>query len=98
MNFSKTNVNISLSSLKNFKMDSRYIFALILLIIFVLEIVTVQEALSGVWTFENQTLPGNGASKGVRVDFNGYQDIIDHINNAPEFKPSGHMDRNPFGA
>jgi len=91
----KKKFSFSFKGSSRVNMDNRYLFAVILLIVFILEAFVVKDALSVVWSIANQTsslIP----SKGVRVNFSDYQQVVDHIQAADSFKPSAGSIKNPF--
>lgn len=87
----------SLGRLRHFSMDNRYLFAVILAIVFVMEVFVVRDAVYVILSLENQKDSKEVNAKGVRVNFADYQKDIDHIRGAGTFVPNNQIDKNPFG-
>jgi len=83
--------------LNNIKFDNRYLFIVVLLVIFALEIFVIQGTVAAVWSLENQA--GSASQqKNVRIDFANYDNVVGHINNADSFVPDPGINKNPFNS
>ena len=91
-NFAKK--NISLNDLKLDKFDSRYLFVAILVVLLVLEVWVVKSSVEAVFAIKEQ--PVAAESAGAGINFKDYDAIVQRIQNAATFKPTGGPDKNPF--
>lgn len=95
---SNIKIPTSLQDLRRLKFSAKYLFLVILLLIFALEIFAVKDQVAIVTGFQNQPAPLAAKSSGARINFKDYEAIVNRINSAGSFVPTGGITNNPFSA
>ena len=93
------NITINLASLKNFfsglVKNLRWVFFTVFLIMLVLEIYQLKNSYSIIVNI-NQAPAVAGSEKEVRINFDNYNQVVNRIQQAATFEPTGGITKNPF--
>ena len=91
--------NIKLSSLKlpvsSLTKNLGWVFFGVFVLLAVLEAFEINSSVQIILE-SGQEPPLITAEKGVRINFENYNDIVTRINKAPDFEPTGGITNNPF--
>lgn len=90
------NLNISIKDLSHLKLDNRYLFLTILLIVLFLDGLVIKDAVGIVLHLESQTAPETPPAAGARINFKDYDFVVQRIQNGQNFKPSDGLTKDPF--
>lgn len=88
-------LSVSFKNFRGSKLDLRYLFLIILLCTFALDAWVGKAEVDMVLTLQNQQIPAPKGA-GVRVDFDNYNKIVQRIQQADSFVPTGGITKNPF--
>lgn len=91
-----TKKNISFKDIKLDKIDGRYFFVAILVVLLILEAWVVKDSASMVLELANQAITAGTKPANTGINFQDYDKIVKRIQDAAIFKPSGGPDKNPF--
>lgn len=92
----KINISFSLRDIRNSKFDSKYLFLLVLLLVFVMDFFVIKVSWGIVSNLQNQSAPVAPINSSGRINFSDYNLIVQRINNAGLFVPTGGITKNPF--
>ena len=91
--------NISLNNIfKRFnflRRNSSFIFLVLIIGLLICEGFVIKNAVFKVLNWSDQ-IPPITVAKGVRINFTNYDQVVDRIQRAQDFKPEGDTSRNPF--
>lgn len=88
--------SISLNWLRNVKFNSAGLFYIILAGILLLEAMVIKDTVTLVLRLEGQQPPVAANTKGVRINFEDYNKIVEKIEKAKSFRPNNNLEKNPF--
>ena len=95
------NINLNLDGVKNFLgsliKNLRWLFFAAFLLMLVLEIFEVKNSFSVVSNINQAPLVA-GHEKQVRINFDAYNQVVNRIQQAATFQPTGGVTKNPFFA
>lgn len=91
--------NLNLSGFKdifgNFFKNLSWLFFVFFLMLLVLEIFEIKTSVGIIYNI-NQSPTVVSKEKGVRINFEAYNKVVNRIESVPNFQPSGGITRNPF--
>ena len=90
------NINISLKGFPKLRLDNRYVFLFLLLVILVFDGLVIKDAIAMVVQLENQSMPIVSSNNGNRINFQDYDYVVQRIQNGQNFTPSGGPAKDPF--
>jgi hypothetical protein len=96
--FSKINIPLSVRDIRRGKFNAKYLFALVLLLVLLMDFFVVRDSLRIVSDLENQPPPAAPKNTSGRINFKDYGQIVLRIDNASTFVPTGGIARNPFSS
>lgn len=95
----KKNPPINFGLLKNFSgklvKNLSWLFFAIFLVLLVFEFFKVQNSVAVINSI-NQEPPLVGVEKGIRINFENYNQVVDRIQQASIFRPTDGITKNPF--
>jgi hypothetical protein len=93
------NINLNLVGAKNLLgsliKNLRWLFFAVFLLMLLLEIFQIKNSFSVISNI-NQAPPVAGHEKQVRINFDNYKLVVDRIQQAATFQPTGGITKNPF--
>jgi len=95
------NININLASIKDFfsglVKNLRWVFFAMFLVMLILEIYQLKNSYFVIADI-NRAPAAAGSEKEVRINFDNYNQVVDRIQQAATFEPTGGITKNPFAA